>query len=46
MSESMNHPFRIVGEVSQWQGHAVEQVQAMKDALAKLKEQGINSQND
>jgi len=40
------HPFRIVGEVTGWQGHAPEQVKAMKEALARLKEQGINSLND
>lgn len=39
-------PFRVVGEVSTWQGHPTEQVKAMKDALEKLKEQGINSLND
>jgi len=40
------HPFRIVGEVTIWQGHSPEQVSAMKDGLMKLKEQGINSLND
>jgi len=40
------HPFKVVGEVTIWQGHAPEQVKAMKDGLAKLKEQGINSLND
>jgi hypothetical protein len=40
------HPFRVVGEVTRWQGHSPEQVSAMKDGLAKLKEQGINSLND
>jgi hypothetical protein len=40
------HPFKIVGEVAIWQGHPPEQVKTMKDALAKLKEQGINSLND
>ena len=39
-------PFKVVGEVTIWQGHAREQVKAMKDALEKLKEQGINSLND
>ncbi len=39
-------PFRVVGEVSVWQGHITEQVKAMKDALERLKEQGINSLND
>ncbi len=40
------HPFKVVGEVTVWQGHLDEQIQAMKDALARLKEQGINSLND
>jgi hypothetical protein len=39
-------PFRVVGEVTAWQGHPAEQVEAMKDALKRLKEQGINSLND
>ena len=40
------HPFKIVGEVTIWQGHSPEQVKVMKDGLARLKEQGINSLND
>ena len=40
------HPFRVVGEVSHWQGHPIEQVRTMKDHLEKLKEQGIDSLND
>lgn len=40
------HPFKVVGEVTIWQGHPAAQVKAMKDALEKLKEQGINSLND
>ncbi|EMR03068.1 NAD(+)--rifampin ADP-ribosyltransferase [Cesiribacter andamanensis] len=40
------HPFKVVGEVTLWQGHPIEQVQAMKDHLARLNEQGINSMND
>jgi hypothetical protein len=39
-------PFRVVGEVTIWQAHKIEQVNTMKDALKKLKEQGINSLND
>jgi len=39
-------PFKVVGEVSAWLGHPVEQVNAMKSALEKLKQQGINSLND
>ena len=40
------HPFKVVGEVGSWQGHATNQVKAMKDSLERLKEQGINSLND
>lgn len=40
------YPFKVVGEVTSWQGHSPEQVNAMKDGLAKLKEQGINSLNE
>ncbi len=39
-------PFKVVGEVINWQGHPQEQVKVMKDSLAKLKEQGIESLND
>jgi hypothetical protein len=40
------HPFKVVGEVTNWQGHSIEQVNVMKDHLKKLKEQGIDSLND
>lgn len=40
------HPFKVVGEVTAWQGHPPEKVQAMKDGLQKLKEQNIKSLND
>lgn len=40
------HPFRVVGEVTVWQGHPAAQVQMMKDHLEQLKEQGVNSLND
>ncbi|HWZ16926.1 MAG TPA: NAD(+)--rifampin ADP-ribosyltransferase [Mucilaginibacter sp.] len=40
------HSFKIVGEVTIWQGHSPEQVKAMKGGLAKLKEQGIEAIED
>ena len=46
MSYRSKHPFKIIGEVTIWQGHPAEQVQAMKAALAKLKEQGIEAIED
>lgn len=39
-------PFKVVGEVTVWQGHPAEQIKSMKAALAKLQEQGIKSLND
>src|SRR5690554_4641238 len=39
-------PFRVVGEVTLWQGHPAEQIKKMKDHLEKLKEQKINSLNE
>ncbi len=39
-------PFRVVGEVTVWKSHPAEQVEAMKAALERLKEQGIDSLND
>jgi rifampin ADP-ribosylating transferase len=39
-------PLRIVGEVTEWQGHSPEQLQAMHDGLARLKAQGIEAIED
>lgn len=39
-------PFKVVGEVTVWQGHPDEEVKTMKEHLEKLKEKGINSLND
>lgn len=46
MSYRSKHPFKVVGEVTIWQGHSPEQVKAMKDGLAKLKDQGIEAIED
>jgi len=40
------HALRVVGEVKDWKGHAPEQLQAMKDNLQRLKEQGIEAIED
>jgi rifampin ADP-ribosylating transferase len=39
-------PLRVTGEVKDWQGHAPEQLKAMKDHLDRLKEQGIEAIED
>jgi rifampin ADP-ribosylating transferase len=36
-------PLRVTGEVAEWQGHAPEQLKAMKDHLERLKAQGIEA---
>lgn len=46
MSYRSEHPFRVVAEVVGWEGHAPEQVMAMKEGLDRLKEQGIRSLNE
>lgn len=46
LSYRSKHPFKVVGEITVWQGHAPQQVKAMKEALAKLKEQGIEAIED
>ena len=43
MSYRSVHPFKVVGEVTVWRGHAPEQIKAMKDGLAKLREQGLDA---
>lgn len=37
---------RVVGEVKGWKGHAPEQLQAMKENLQRLKDQGIEAIDD
>jgi rifampin ADP-ribosylating transferase len=34
-------PLRVVGEIVDWQGHSPEVLKAMKDGLARLREQGV-----
>jgi Rifampin ADP-ribosyl transferase len=40
------HPCRVVGEITIWQGHPAEQVQAMKEGVAKAKQLGIEAIED
>jgi rifampin ADP-ribosylating transferase len=34
-------PLRVTGEVTDWQGHSPEQLKAMTDSLARLKQQKV-----
>lgn len=40
LSYRSQHPFKVIGEVSRWQGHTMEEVTAFKQQLKKLKEDG------
>lgn len=40
------HPLRVVGEVKDWKGHPPEQLNAMKEHLERLKQQGIEAIED
>jgi rifampin ADP-ribosylating transferase len=40
------HPLRVTGEITDWKGHAPEQLQAMKDHLERLRAQGIEAIED
>jgi rifampin ADP-ribosylating transferase len=39
-------PLRVIGELTPWKGHAPEQVQAMKEGLARLAAQGLKAIED
>ncbi|MDN6519340.1 MAG: NAD(+)--rifampin ADP-ribosyltransferase, partial [Enterococcus sp.] len=39
-------PLKIVGEVPNWKGHSLEQVQTMLKHLEKMKQQGIEAINE
>ncbi len=40
------HPFRVIGEITDWQGHSLEQLKTMKNHLENLKQQGIEAIED
>ena len=40
------HPLKILGEVTDWQGHPPEVLQHMLDHLAELKKRGVEAIND
>jgi rifampin ADP-ribosylating transferase len=39
-------PLRVTGEITDWKGHAPEQLQAMRDGLARLAAQGVEAIED
>lgn len=40
------HPLRVTGEVSDWQGHSPEQLKTMQEHLERLKQLGIEAIED
>lgn len=46
LSYRSKYPFKVIGEVTAWQGHSADQLNAMKDFLAKLKDEGIEAIED
>lgn len=40
------HALRVIGEITNWQGHTAEQLKDMKDHLEYLKELGIEAIED
>jgi hypothetical protein len=40
------YALRVIGEVTDWQGHSPEQLKAMKDHLEQLKQLGIEAMED
>jgi len=36
-------PFRVIGEVADWQGHSAERLKEMRDHLDNLKQRGIEA---
>jgi hypothetical protein len=42
LSYRSREPLRVVGDVTQWQGHSIDQIRQMKEGLARLKTEGAN----
>ncbi|RZM28092.1 MAG: NAD(+)--rifampin ADP-ribosyltransferase [Pedobacter sp.] len=40
MSYRSQHPFKVIGEVTVWQGHSIDQINGMKAGLENLKQNG------
>lgn len=39
-------PFKVVGEITIWEGHSLEQVKVMKDGIERVKQLGIETIED
>ena len=39
-------PLRVVGEITDWQGHSPEQIEAMKEGIERLRQLGVEAIED
>ncbi|WP_233841587.1 NAD(+)--rifampin ADP-ribosyltransferase [Dyella sp. 2HG41-7] len=46
LSYRSRSPLRIIGEVTDWQGHSAERLNAMRDAVENARRQGIEAIED
>ncbi len=46
MSFRSQSPLRVIGVVMDWQGHEIQKVEEMKNALEELRKKGIKSLNE
>jgi len=42
LSYRSREPLRVIAEVTNWQGHSPEQLQRMRDGIARLKAEGVD----
>jgi hypothetical protein len=40
------NPLRVIGEITDWEGHSPEKLNAMKDMIERMKQLGIEAIND
>jgi hypothetical protein len=43
LSYRSRDPLRVIGEITEWEGHSPEELQAMKDHLERLQQLGIEA---
>lgn len=46
MSFRSTHPFKVVGEVTRWQGHSSDQIDEMRAGLERIRKEGRGSLNE
>jgi rifampin ADP-ribosylating transferase len=40
------YPYKVIGEVKEWQGHPVEELKTMKDNVEKRRQEGVEAIED